>query len=129
MAAIWKFFNDISRTESQTELKLDGRYPGDMEIQNCSIRSVSISKMAAIWKFFNDISRTENWIQLILDGRYRTDMEIKNCSIRSVLISKMVAILKFFKRHLNQDRFGLRYLMGGIRTTWRFRIAKVVSFR
>ena len=49
----WNYLNDISsRTDSQIELKLDGRYRDDMENQNCSVRFVSISKMAAILKFF-----------------------------------------------------------------------------
>ena len=71
LAAILKFFNDISRMESQIELKLDGRYRGDMEIQNCAIRSASIYKMATILKFFQ---------RHLPNGKSDlADMEIQNC--------------------------------------------------
>ena len=51
---------------------LDGRYRGDMEIQNCSIRTVSISKREAIVKLLKrhlTQDRESDWAEP--DGSYR----------------------------------------------------------
>ena len=131
MAAILKFFKRHLPNGKSDWAETWWEVSGRLNIQNCSIRSVSISRMAAILNFLYDISRTESQFVLVLDGGYRGDTNIQNCSIRSVSISKMATILKFFKRHLTQDRkVRLSWnLLGGIGTTWRFSIAKIVSFR
>ena len=47
MAAILKLFlRHLTSNGKSDELTFDGRYRGDMEIQNCLNRSVPISKMA-----------------------------------------------------------------------------------
>ena len=104
MAAILKFSKRHLPNGKSDWAETWWEVSGQLNIQNCSIHSVSISRMAAILNFLYDISRTESQFVLVLDGRYRGDTNIQNCSIRSISISKMATILKFFKRHLTQDR-------------------------
>ena len=136
---ILKSSDDISSwTVMQIKQKLDGRYLGDIVIQNCYNHSILISRMATVVTILKLFKRhllknckldwAETWWEA--SERHRDSELLKlfcssiqdGCHEGHLENLQMTYALEWYVR-LSQS------LVGGIGETWRFRIAKIVLFR